>query len=130
MNLRTTNYVLRIAGCLMLLFLFALVLLCGAPPARAMPEYAARVGEPCASCHVSPAGGGLRNVRGQAWIASDKPALVPSTADALKALGLQLPADMSIYTDAPSSIPTPAPLRLRLDKYRPLLERLFDYEGN
>ena len=101
-----------------------------AVPTRAMPEYAARVGEPCASCHVSPAGGGLRNVRGQAWVAENKPGQVPSTLDALKILGVQLPSDMSIYSNAPASQPTPAPLHLQAENLAPLMERLLNYEGN
>ncbi|MHB1134531.1 MAG: hypothetical protein ACYC4L_19330 [Chloroflexota bacterium] len=31
----------------------------------AMPQYAAATGQPCATCHVSPAGGGPRNAFGQ-----------------------------------------------------------------
>ncbi len=101
-----------------------------AVPTRAMPEYATQVGEPCASCHVSPAGGGLRNARGQAWVAEDKPSQVPSTLDALKILGVQLPQDMSVYTNAPASQPTPAPLQMQSEKLAPLMNELLDYEGN
>jgi hypothetical protein len=114
---------------LLLLALF-LALFAIIPPARAMPEYATRVGEPCATCHVSPAGGGLRNLRGQAWVASDKPSTVPSTAEALTILGLSLPADMSIYTAAPATVPTPMPLRVQPEKLSPLLERLLEYDGD
>jgi mono/diheme cytochrome c family protein len=31
-----------------------------AQPVHALPEYAARTGEACATCHVSPGGGGPR----------------------------------------------------------------------
>lgn len=127
-QLPMTNYQSRLVFPLVLasivLFIFAV------SPARAMPEYAARVGEPCATCHVSPAGGGLRNVRGQAWVASDKPAVVPSTEDALKILGVQLPADMSIYTAAPATIPTPAPMKSRAEKFLSLFDTLILREGN
>jgi hypothetical protein len=100
-----------------------------AVPVGAMPEYAARTGEPCASCHVSPAGGGLRNLRGQAWVLMDKPGTLPSTNDALKALGIQLPSDLSIYTAAPSTVPVPAPLNTSF-KTAPLVQQLVGYEGN
>jgi hypothetical protein len=107
-----------------------MIFIISAPPARAMPEYAATTGEPCATCHVSPAGGGLRNVRGQAWVASDKPATVPSTTEALKILGIELPADMSIYTSAPAVAPTPAPFSVQLEKRMPLFSALQNYPGN
>jgi hypothetical protein len=128
MSLRITYHVSRVifpillAGVILIIFAVC--------PARAMPEYAASTGEPCATCHVSPAGGGLRNVRGQAWVASDKPATVPSTTEALKILGIALPADMSIYTVAPAVAPTPAPLSLQLEKRKPLFSALQNYAGN
>ncbi len=31
-----------------------------AATAQALPEYSAQTGEPCASCHISPSGGGAR----------------------------------------------------------------------
>ena len=120
MSLRFTFYAFAI---------FASLIFLVATPAHAMPEYAARVGEPCASCHLSPAGGGLRNVRGQAWVASDKPGTVPSTADALKILGIVMPADMSIYTSAPTHFIAPVPLQTQI-KYSALLDHLTSYEGN
>ncbi len=97
---------------------------------RAMPEYATQVGEPCGTCHISPAGGGVRGVRGQAWVAEDKPPQVPSTLDALKVLGVQLPPDMSNYTSAPASPSAAAPLPLRSEPLAPLLEQLMNREGN
>lgn len=122
--------VLRAAVSLSALFVLACVLLWAATPAHAMPEYATRVGEPCGICHVSPAGGGLRNLRGQAWVASDKPAVVPSTTDALQILGLTLPADLSIYTVAPALAPAPTPFQSKLPTVSPLWPRLSEYEGN
>ena len=136
MKLPIANYQLSIANHVsrftfpILLSLFVGIIILTAAPARAMPEYATRTGEPCATCHVSPAGGGLRNVRGQAWVLNGKPATVPSTTEALQILGIQLPADMSIYTAAPSTQPTPAPFNAQLEKYSPLIERLLKYEGN
>ncbi len=46
-------------------------------PAHALPEYAARTGQPCATCHVNPAGGGPRTLRGLLWVAQGKPDQVP-----------------------------------------------------
>jgi hypothetical protein len=42
-----------------------------------LPEYAARTGQACAVCHVNPAGGGPRTVRGLLWVAQGKPDQVP-----------------------------------------------------
>lgn len=47
------------------------------PTAHALPEYAARTGQPCATCHVNPAGGGPRTLRGLLWIAQGRPDEVP-----------------------------------------------------
>ena len=46
-------------------------------PARALPEYMARTGEACATCHVNPAGGGPLTARGSLWLAEGKPDQVP-----------------------------------------------------
>ncbi len=47
------------------------------PAAHALPEYATRTGESCATCHVNPAGGGPRTMRGTLWIAAGRPDQVP-----------------------------------------------------
>ena len=47
------------------------------PVAHALPEYATRTGESCATCHVNPAGGGPRTMRGTLWIAAGRPDTVP-----------------------------------------------------
>ena len=44
---------------------------------HALPEYATRTGEPCATCHVNPAGGGPRTARSALWIAQGRPDQVP-----------------------------------------------------
>jgi mono/diheme cytochrome c family protein len=49
----------------------------GQPQVHALPEYATRTGEPCATCHVNPAGGGPRTARGALWIAQGRPDFVP-----------------------------------------------------
>jgi len=66
------NVLLVIAG------VFAGVLLFGQRPTHALPDYAARTGEPCATCHINPAGGGPRNQRGLLWVAAGKPDKVPA----------------------------------------------------
>lgn len=47
------------------------------PVAHALPEYVTRTGESCATCHVNPAGGGPRTLRGSLWIAAGRPDTVP-----------------------------------------------------
>lgn len=44
---------------------------------HALPEYAERTGEPCATCHVSAGGGGPRTLRGMLWTARGRPDEVP-----------------------------------------------------
>src|SRR5512146_38571 len=57
--------------------LVALAAYAGGQPVYALPEYAARTGEPCAACHVSAGGGGPRTLRGLLWSAKGKPDKVP-----------------------------------------------------
>lgn len=47
------------------------------PPAHALPEYGTRTGQQCATCHVNPAGGGPRTLRGLLWLAEGRPDQVP-----------------------------------------------------
>lgn len=47
------------------------------PSVKAFPEYAARTGESCGTCHYSAAGGGPRTQRGDLWVIEDKPDVVP-----------------------------------------------------
>jgi mono/diheme cytochrome c family protein len=46
-------------------------------PAQAYPEYTSRTGQQCTTCHVNPAGGGPRTLRGLLWIAEGRPDEVP-----------------------------------------------------
>jgi mono/diheme cytochrome c family protein len=46
-------------------------------PVHALPEYATRTGQTCATCHVNPAGGGPRTLRGLVWLAEGRPDQVP-----------------------------------------------------
>jgi hypothetical protein len=78
------------------------------PPSQALPEYSAQTGEPCATCHISPSGGGLRTPRGQAWVGGGRPGAVPGLSDALAALGVRLRTNEEDFIAAPG-IKSPAP---------------------
>ena len=98
--------------------------------ALAMPEYANQTGEPCGSCHTSAAGGGLRTPRGQAWVARQKPAVVPSRDESLAILGVRFTGDPADYL-APPVLPfAPAPLATRYERKMRLVEILLAYGGN
>lgn len=57
-------------------------------PVHALPEYAERTGESCATCHVNPGGGGPRTLRGALWAAKGKPDNVPALPGVLLAPGV------------------------------------------
>ena len=57
------------------LVILALVIV---PPSQALPEYSAQTGEPCAACHISPSGGGLRTPAGRRGWAAAGPARCPA----------------------------------------------------
>ncbi len=69
------------------LLLYA-ILMTAAQPVHALPEYAARTGEACATCHVSPGGGGPRTLRGLLWAARGQPDQVPTLPGVLVAPGI------------------------------------------
>lgn len=79
-------------------------------PAQALPEYSSQTGEPCATCHVSPSGGGVRTPRGQAWVAQSKPGEVPDLVAALDALGVSLDVNEADFVRLPGDIQPPAAL--------------------
>jgi mono/diheme cytochrome c family protein len=54
-------------------------------PAHALPEYATRTGQQCTTCHVNPAGGGPRTLRGLLWLAEGRPDEVPLLPGAAEA---------------------------------------------
>lgn len=99
-------------------------------PAGALPEYSAQTGEPCASCHVSPSGGGPRGPRGQAWVASDKPGAVPDTLEALELLGVELTVDPAYFTVTDLDVQEPEALITASGQGQPLYRWLNDYDGN
>jgi mono/diheme cytochrome c family protein len=87
------NHLLRYFRMLMLaslgITLFFLVgVVMGEKPAHALPEYAARTGEACATCHVNPGGGGPRTLRGLLWSAQGQPDQVPQLGNILMAPGV------------------------------------------
>jgi len=70
------------------------------PVAYALPEYATRTGESCATCHVNPAGGGARTVRGSLWVAAGKPDKVPPLPGAEAAANGSAPGAASAAASA------------------------------
>lgn len=79
-----------IAVALLAVVVFGLVTFISTPPKRAhaLPEFANRTGEPCATCHVSPGGGGPRTLRGMLWAAQGRPDEVPALPNVLMAPGV------------------------------------------
>lgn len=72
----------------------------GTPPAHALPEYATRTGEPCATCHVNPGGGGPRTLRGLLWSARSRPDQVPTLPGVLIAPGVRDGAELYLIACA------------------------------
>ncbi len=54
-------------------------------PVHAYPEYTDRTGQQCTACHISPAGGGPRTLRGLLWIAGGRQDVVPPLPGSEKA---------------------------------------------
>ena len=96
----------------------------------ALPEYSAQTGEPCASCHISPSGGGPRGPRGQAWVASSKPGAVPDTLAALELLGVELTVDPAYFTVTDLEVQEPEALESTSGQGQPLYRWLNQYDGN
>lgn len=80
---------------LALVVYFSVSLALGEQPAHALPEYAPRTGEPCATCHVSAGGGGPRTLRGMLWGARGRPDEVPDLPGNLIAPGID--AGVELY---------------------------------
>ncbi len=115
-----------------ILFLVTLLFLALLPlsSADALPEYASQTGEPCASCHISPSGGGPRGPRGQAWVASGKPGAVPDTLESLELLGVELNVDPANFTVTDLEVQEPEALETTSGPGQPLYRWLSDYDGN
>lgn len=96
----------------------------------ALPEYSAQTGEPCASCHISPSGGGPRGPRGQAWVASSKPGAVPDMLEALELLGVELSVDPAYFTVTDLEVQEPEALEAESGQGQPLYRWLNQYDGN
>lgn len=115
-------------------WLVALTVLMIKPTAnvQALPEYSAQTGETCATCHISPSGGGARTPRGQAWIADGKPGTVLDLLSALNLLGVNLTADPADFTDAPApdEVDPAEPLLLDPGQADLLHQHLSEYPGN
>jgi hypothetical protein len=120
---------LILLGSLLLATAFLLALL-PASIAGALPEYSAQTGEPCATCHVSPSGGGPRGPRGQAWVASSKPGAVPDTLQALELLGVELTVDPAYFTVTDLEVQDPEALEIPSGQGQPLYRWLSQYDGN
>ncbi len=83
------------AICLIVLVVFGAVnMLASSPQVHALPEYTRRTGEPCATCHVSPGGGGPRTLRGMLWAARGRPDRVPTLPNMLIAPGVKNGAEL------------------------------------
>lgn len=107
-----------------------LLALLPASTAVALPEYSAQTGEPCASCHISPSGGGPRGPRGQAWVASSKPGAVPDTLEALELLGVEVTVDPAYFTVTDLDVQEPEALESTSGQGQPLYRWLNQYDGN
>jgi hypothetical protein len=117
---------------LVALSIIALVFAALAPaaPAGALPEYSAQTGEPCATCHNSPSGGGLRTPRVQAWVADSRPGAAPSLSEALALLGVKLSVNEADFV-APDARPRPAAQPASGDVAEPELRQWLNrYGGN
>ena len=99
-------------------------------PTQALPEYSAQTGEPCATCHISSSGGGLRTPRGQAWVGTGKAGTVPDLAGSLEILGVHTEVDKSAYVSVLGAVPAAKPLSLRPGQAQAIHEWLKHYEGN
>ncbi len=91
-DLKTLQQAVRAPLVLVTGALFAallMVLLAGARPVKALPEYASLTGQSCGVCHVNPGGGGPRTLQGLLWAARGKPAQLPPVPAVLLAPDVQ-----------------------------------------
>jgi mono/diheme cytochrome c family protein len=116
-------------GSLLLVAALALALIPNSS-ANALPEYASQTGEPCATCHISPSGGGPRGPRGQAWVASSKPGAVPDLIQSLELLGVKLTVDPAYFTVTDLEVQAPEALETTPGSSQSLYRWLNEYDGN
>ena len=120
----------RVAIILVITILVGAGILVETQSSQALPEYANQTGEPCATCHLSPSGGGSRTVRGQAWVGSGKPGQVPLLEESLELLGINLSINPADFL-ASGEEPAPAqPLIIAPADQRDTHQWLLQYEGN
>jgi hypothetical protein len=113
-----------------LLIAVILAMMLTSQPAQALPEYAVQMDDPCTTCHVSPSGGGVFTISGLAWLASGKSGAVPSRAEALEVLGVNIQVNQKNYVAAPGKIPPAPPLQVEPVQARKIHAWLENYEGN
>ncbi|MGQ9840585.1 MAG: hypothetical protein ACUVR4_08705 [Anaerolineae bacterium] len=114
----------------LLVIISVVVPLLASQPTGALPEYSIQTGEPCASCHISPSGGGLRTPRGQAWVGSGRPGSVPSLTEALALLGVRLTVNEADFVALPAVVVPPAPPQIAPTDVGRVRAWLRLYEGN
>lgn len=117
-------------GIILALIIVCLALLVGFTTSQALPEYSAQTGEPCATCHLSPSGGGSRSVRGQAWVGSGKPGVVPVLEEALELLGINLSVDPADFLPSGEIPAPPEPLNAAPGDIIETHQWLLQFEGN
>ena len=122
--------IIPLVGVVCICLLTIILLMQPGSEASALPEYSVQTGEPCASCHISPSGGGPRGPRGQAWVGEGKPGAVPGLIEALEALGVHLEVDPAYYQLAPEAVEPARPLGPVITETEVLHNWLITYEGN
>ncbi len=86
-SIRKIGQWVGLAGLLVALIV-AVKLTANSQSVHALPEYAARTGEACGTCHVNPGGGGPRTLRGLLWAARGRPDQLPQLGNILAAPGV------------------------------------------
>jgi hypothetical protein len=120
----------RVPLLLISLMVLGVLMVLSTSTTQALPEYAAQTGEPCASCHISPSGGGARTPRGQAWVGAGKPGQVPALIEALEILGVKLTVDPADFKASTNTIAPAQALQLKSAEAQKLFNRLRSYDGN
>lgn len=87
-------------------FVAALASLAHPVPTAALPDYAAKTGQACGVCHVSPAGGGALTARGTAFAAIPTHFADPAAAFTQSGAAAQPAATPTAPPAAPAATPT------------------------